>query len=344
METEDKSEEKRLEDVPTVRDLSEVFPEDFPGLPPTRQVEFQIDLVPGAAHCELNKLTVKNRYPLPRNDDLFDQLKWSRVYSKIALRSGYHQLKVREEDIPKTVFRTRYGHYKFQVMPFGLTNAPASKEEHAEHLKSILELLKKEELYTKFSKCEFWLSMIAKPMMRLTQKNMKFDWSEKAEATFQLLKQKLCSASILALPEVWKWGNITMDFVTKLPKTSSSQDTIWIIVDRLTKFAHFLPMKETDSMEKLTRQYLKEVVSRHRVPVLIISDRDSKFTSYFWQSLNKALDEPLAIPLEEIQIDDKLYFIEEPVKIMDQEVKRINQRRIPIVKVRWNSRRGTEFT
>ncbi|GKC82126.1 reverse transcriptase domain-containing protein, partial [Tanacetum coccineum] len=80
-----------------------------------------------------------------------------------------------------------------------------------------------------------------------------------------------------------------MDFVTKLPKTSTGQDTIWVIVDRLMKSAHFLPIKETDSMEKLTRQYLKEVASRHRVPILIISDRDSKFTSHFWQLLNKAL-------------------------------------------------------
>ncbi|GJS91566.1 putative reverse transcriptase domain-containing protein [Tanacetum coccineum] len=98
-------------------------------------------------------------------------------------------------------------------------------------------------------------------------------------------------SSLLVQPviPVWKWKNITMDFVTKLPKTSTGQDTIWVIVDRITKSAHFLPMKETDSMEKLTRQYLKEVVSRHGVPVLIISDRDSKFTSHFWKSLNKAL-------------------------------------------------------
>ncbi|GJU41977.1 putative reverse transcriptase domain-containing protein [Tanacetum coccineum] len=85
----------------------------------------------------------------------------------------------------------------------------------------------------------------------------------------------------------WKWEKITMDFVTKLPRTVSSPDTIWVIVDRLTKSAHFLPIKETDSMEKLTRLYLKEVVSRHGVPVSIISDRDSRFTFHFWQSLRK---------------------------------------------------------
>ncbi|GKD31257.1 putative reverse transcriptase domain-containing protein [Tanacetum coccineum] len=139
---------------------------------------------------ELNKLTVKNRYPLLRIDDLFDQLQGSSVYSKIELRSGYHQLRVRDKDIPKTAFRNRYGHYEFQ-----------SEEEHAEHLKLILELLKKEKLYAKFSKCEFWLSKIAKPMMKLTQKRVKFDWTEKAESAFQLLKQKLCSAPILALPK-----------------------------------------------------------------------------------------------------------------------------------------------
>nr|GEV10096.1 putative reverse transcriptase domain-containing protein [Tanacetum cinerariifolium] len=136
---------------------------------------------------ELNKLTVKNRYSLPRIDDLFNQLQGSQFFSKIELRSGYHQLRVHEDDIPNTVFRTRYGDFKFTVMPFGLTNAPAvfmnlmnrvckpyldkfvivfiddiliyskTREDHVEHLRLVLELLKREKLYAKFSKCEFWL-------------------------------------------------------------------------------------------------------------------------------------------------------------------------------------------
>ncbi|GKA65734.1 putative reverse transcriptase domain-containing protein [Tanacetum coccineum] len=521
--------EKRLEDIPIVRDFPKVFPEDLSGIPPTRQVEFQINLIPSDApgapvlfvkkkdgsfwmcidYRELNKLTVKNRYPLPRIDNLFDQLQGSSIYSKIDLRSGYHQLRVREEDIPKTAFKTRYGHYEFQVMPFGLINAPAvfmdlmnqvckpyldkfmivfiddiliyskSKQEHKEHLKLILELLNKEELYAKFSKCEFWIlkvqflghvidsqgihvdtakiesikdwaspktpmeicqflslagyyrrfiegfSKIAKSMTKLTQKKVKFDWGDKQEAAFQLLKEKLCSAPILDLPEgaenfiiycdashkglgvvlmqnekviayasrqlkiheknyatydlelgavvfalklwrhylyrtkswlpcygdlrtlimheshkskysvhpgsdkmyqemkqlywwpnmkadiatyvskcltclkvkaehqkpsgllvqseipQWKWDNITMDFVTKLPKTSNGYDTIWVVVDHLTKSAHFLPMRENDSMGKLAKLYLKEVVTRHEIPVSIICDRDGRFTSGF---------------------------------------------------------------
>ncbi|GJW58926.1 putative reverse transcriptase domain-containing protein [Tanacetum coccineum] len=290
---EDKSKEKRLEDIPIVLEFLEVFPKDLPGIPPTRQVEFQIDLIPSVApiarapyrvapsemkefsdqmkelsnkcfirpislpwgapvlfvkkkdgsfwmcidYRELNKMTVKNRYPLPRIDDLFYQLQGMSVYSKIDLISGYHQLRVREEDIPKTAFRTRYGHYKFQVMPFGLTNAPGCiygphEAEHEEHPKLILELLKKEQFQgiyldpAKIESIKDWaspkttmeihqflgladyyrrfikgFSKIAKPMTKLTQKKVKFDWSDKAETTFQLIKQKLCSAPILALPE-----------------------------------------------------------------------------------------------------------------------------------------------
>nr|GEW12380.1 putative reverse transcriptase domain-containing protein [Tanacetum cinerariifolium] len=483
-ETKDKSEKKRLEDVPIVQNFPKVFPKDLPGLPQTRQVEFQIDLTPGTAPVA----QASYRLAPSKMKELSDQLKelsekgnirpssspWgapvlfvkkkdgslrmcidyrSSVYLKIDLRLGYHQLRAHEEDIPKTAFRTRYGHYEFKVMPFGLKNAPAvfmdlmnqvckpyldefvivfiddiliyskNKKEHEEHLKAILELLKKEELYAKFSKCKFWIpkvqflglagycrrfiegfSKISMSMTKLTKKGVKFDWGEKQEAAFQLLKKKLCSVLILALlegskdfvvycnashkglgavlmqrektearkpkniknedvegmlvenskdpekvrieklepcanetlclngkswlpcysdlrtaniatyvskcliyvkvkaehqrpsgllvqPKIpeWKWDNITMDFVTKLPKSSQGYDTIWVIVDRLTNSEIFVPMRETNPMEKLARMYIKEVVARHGIPVLIIYDHDPRFASNFWKSLQKAL-------------------------------------------------------
>nr|GFA16156.1 retrotransposable element Tf2 [Tanacetum cinerariifolium] len=390
-------------------------------------------------------------------DDLFDQLQGSSVYSKIDLRSGYHQLRVREQDVPKTAFKTQYGHYKFQVMPFRLTNAPVNEKEHEEHLKAILELLKKEKLYGKFSKCEFWIPK-----------------GVNEENAFQLIKQKLCIVLILALPEgsedfmvycdashkglgnvlmqkekenvvadalgrkerieplwvralvmsigldlpkqvikaqiealkpknleneyvggmirkdipnerlepradgtlslssgswlpcygdlrsmimheshnskysihpgsekmyqdmkklywwpnmkadiaTYKWDNITMDFITKLPKSSHGFDTIWVIVDRPTKSAHFLPIRENDPLDKLARLYLNRIIVRHEISVSIICDRDGRFTLSFGLELPQELsrvhhtfhvsnlkkcyaDEPLAIPLEGIHVDDK---------------------------------------
>ncbi|GJR83226.1 putative reverse transcriptase domain-containing protein [Tanacetum coccineum] len=237
---EKKSDEKRLEDIPVVREFPEVFLEDLPGLPPVRQELSDQVLHPG----ELLSYLI---------DDLFDQLQGSSVYSKIDLRSGYHQLRVKDKDIPKTAFSIRYEHYEFQVMPFGLTNTPVvfmdlmnrvckpyldkfvivfiddiliyscNKEEHANHLRIILELLKKEKLYAKFSKCDFWIRIvqflgylidsqglhvdhakieaIAKSLTELTQKNKKYIWGEDQETAFQLLKQKLCKAPILTLPE-----------------------------------------------------------------------------------------------------------------------------------------------
>nr|GEZ28981.1 putative reverse transcriptase domain-containing protein [Tanacetum cinerariifolium] len=669
---EDKSEEKQLEDVPIVREFLEVFPGDLPRLPLARQVEFQIDLVPGAApvarapyrlvtaemqelstqlqelsdkgfirpsslpwgapvlfvkkkygsfqmcidYRKLNKLTVKNRYPLVRIDDLFDQLQGSRVYSKIDLRSGHHQLRVREKDIPKTTFRTRYGHYEFQqklcsvpilTLPEGRDNfvvycdashkglgvvlmqkekviAYASRQlkvheknytthdlelgavvfalkmwrhylygtkcvvftdhKNLQHIldqkelnmrqRCWLELLsdydceiryhpgkanvvadalkaKKEEnfinedLHVMINKLEpradgtlclnnrSWVPCIGDLRALIMHESHKskysihpgsdkmyqdlkrLDWwpNMKAEIATYVSKCLTCAkvkieyykpTGLLVQPEIaqWKWENITMDFVTKLPKTTAGQDTIW------------------------------EVVSRHELPVLIISDRDGRFTLHFWKSLNKALefsynnsyhtsikaapfealygrkcrspicwaevgdrqltgpeiiheitekivqiksriqaardhqksyadvrrkplefqvgdkvmlkvspwkgvirfdkrgklnphyigpfkvlakvgtvayrlelseqlsrvhstfhisklkkcmaDEPPAIPLDEIQVDDKLNFIEEPIEIKDREVKRLKQSRILIVKVHWNSKRGPEFT
>ncbi|GKE06584.1 putative reverse transcriptase domain-containing protein, partial [Tanacetum coccineum] len=435
--TEKKSKEKRLEDVPIMHDFPEVFPEKLPGLPPLRQIEFRIDLVPGAApvarapyrlapsemrkllvqlqellekgfirpssspwgapmlfvkkkdgsfrmcidYRELNKLTVKNRYPLLRIDDLFDQLQGSSV--------------------------TRYGHFKFQMMPFGLTNAPAvfmdlmnrvcktyldkfvivfiddiliyskDEEEHGKHLKIILELLKKERFASILALpegtedfmvyCDASLKGYGSVLMQrekvipyasrqlkiheenytthdlelravvftlrlwrhylygtkcvvftdhkslqyiLNQKELnlrKRRWIEllsdynceirnlvmheshkskysihprsdkmyqdlkllywwpnmKADITMYVSKCLTCAKvkakqqklfRLLQQPEIpiWKWERITMDFVSGLPRTPSGYDTIWVIVDRLTKSAHFLPMKKMDSMEKLT--------------------------------------------------------------------------------------------
>ncbi|GJS20747.1 putative nucleotidyltransferase, ribonuclease H [Tanacetum coccineum] len=247
---------------------------------------------------ELNKLTVKNRYPLPRIDDLFDQLQGSQFFSKIDLRSGYHQLRVHEDDIPKTAFRTRYGHFEFTVMPFGLTNAPTifmdlmnrvcrsyldkfvivfiddiliyskTQEEHVEHLRLVLELLKKEKLYAKFSKCEFWLrevqflghvingngihvdprlagyyhrfienfSKIAKSLTILTQKSKTFDWGKEQELAFQTLKDKLCNVTVLALPDGPK------DFVLKIyEKNYTTRDLeLGAVVFALKTWRHYL--------------------------------------------------------------------------------------------------------
>ncbi|GJV73685.1 putative reverse transcriptase domain-containing protein [Tanacetum coccineum] len=663
---EDKSEEKRLEDVPIVREFPEVFPEDLPGLPPARQVEFQIDLVPGAA-------------PVARAPYRLAPAKMQELSTQLQELSdrGFIRPSSSPWGAPVLFVKKKDGSFQIHVIDSeGIHVDPAKIEsindwESPKTPTEIRQFLGLAGYYRRFIE---GFSKIARPMRKLTQKSVKFDWGEKAEVAFQLLKKKLRSASILALPEgsenfmvscdashkglgavlmqrekviayasrqlkvheknytthdlelgavvfalkmwrhylygtkcvvftdhkslqhildqkelnmrrdilsaqsearkeenfinedlhgminkleprsdgtlclnnqswisyfeelralsmheshkskysihpgsdkmyqdlrrlisetvwvvgstripQWKWDNITMDFVTKLPKTATGQDTIWVIIDRLTKSAHFLPMQEDDTLEKLMRQYLKEVVSKHGVPISIIFDRDGKFMSHFLKSLNKALgtrldmstayhpetngqsertiqtlkdmlracaevgdsqltgpeiihetiekivqiksriqaardhqksyadvrqkplefqvgdkvmlkvspwkgvirvgkrgklnpryirpfkiiakvrtvayclelpeklsrvhctshvlklkkcmaDKPLAIPLDEIQIDEKLYFIEEPIKIMDREVKRLKQSRILIVKVRWNSSMGPEFT
>nr|GEW48077.1 hypothetical protein [Tanacetum cinerariifolium] len=516
--------ERHLEEVPVICKFPNVFPEDLLGLPPPRQVEFEIELVPGAAsvahkgfirpssspweapvlfvkkkngsfcmcidYRELNKLTIKNRYPPSRIDDLFDQLQGSSVYSKIDLRSSYHQLRVREKDILITAFRTRYGHYEFQLMPFGLTNAPAvfmdlinrNKEEHEEHLRIILELLQKEKLCMKFSKWKanvvadalsrkerekplregnvqkedlgtmqkqifkirsngiryhdkrIWLPLhgglwdlimhepdkskysINPGSTKMYQDLRKLYWwlNMKADIT-TYVSQCLTCAKVkakhlkpsgllqqLEIPE-WKWENVTMDFVTGLPRTPSGYDSIWVIVDRLTKSAHFLPKKKTDSIEKLPELYLKEIVSLQKAlgtqldlsiayhpetdrqserAIQMLEDMLQACVIDFGSSWDKHLSlvefsynnsyhasikaapfealygrkpfkvieriRPVACELELpdklLQLDQKLHFVEKPVEIIDREVKQLKHSRIPIVKVRWNSRRGPKFT
>nr|GEU41078.1 putative reverse transcriptase domain-containing protein [Tanacetum cinerariifolium] len=375
---EKKSNGKGLEDIPVVREFTKVFPKELPGLPPVRQLEFQIELVPGVApvarapyrlahsemqelsnqlqeladrgfirpstspwgapvlfvkikdgsfrmcinYRELNKLTIKNHYPLPRIDDLFDQLQGSSVYSKIDLRSGYHQLRVRNKDIPKTAFRTRYGQYEFQVIPFGLTNAPAvfmdlmnrvckpyldkfmimfiddiliysrNKEEHENHLRIILELFRKEKLYAKFSKCDFWISVmqflghiidnqglhvdpakieaIAKSLTELTQKNKKYIWGEDQESAFQLLKQKLYEASILVLPE----GNGNFDVYCN----ASHQGLGAILMQKEKVIAYasqqLKPHEENYTTHDLELGAVKELNMRQRRWLELLADYD----------------------------------------------------------------------
>ncbi|KAH0781716.1 hypothetical protein KY290_001314 [Solanum tuberosum] len=425
---------------------------------------------------QLNKVTIKNKHPLPRIDDLFDQLQGASCFSKIDLRFGYHQLKVRECDIPKITFKTRYGHYEFLVMSFGLTNAPAAfmnlmnrvykpyldmfvivfiddvliysrnEEDHASHLRIVLQTLKDRELYAKFSKCEFWLESVAflghivsgeeikelkkrlttAPVLTLPEGTQGFvvycdasrvgmgfmlmqndkviayasrelkvheknypthdlggkerelakdvhrlarlgvrlmdsteggvvvmngdesslvsEVKEKHDQDPILLKLKanvhkkkvmafekggdgvlryqgrMCVPIVDGLQErimeeahssrysihpvehqrpdglaqniellEWKWEMINMDFITSLPRSRMKHDSIWVIVDRMTKSAHFLPVKTTHSAEDYAKLYLQEVVRLHGVSVSIISNRGAQFTAQFWKSFQKVL-------------------------------------------------------
>ncbi|GJY98949.1 putative reverse transcriptase domain-containing protein [Tanacetum coccineum] len=152
-------------------------------------------------------------------------------------------------------------------------------------------------------------------------------------------------SGLLQQPEipVWKWERITMDFVSKLPKTSSGYDTIWVIVDRLTRSAHFLPMKEKDSIERSFKIFDK--ISPVAYKLELSQELSGIHNTFHVSNLKKCLlDENLVISLEEIRLDDKLRFIEEPIKVMDRDVKQLKQSRIPIIKVRWNSNQGPEYT
>ncbi|GJV72430.1 putative reverse transcriptase domain-containing protein [Tanacetum coccineum] len=424
-EIEDKSGEKRLEDVPIVRDFPEVFPEDLPGLSPTRQVEFQIDLVPGAAPVA----RAPYRLAFSEMKGLSEQLQelsdkgfirpssspWGAPVLFVKKKDGSFWMCIDYRELNKLTVKNCIHVDPAKIESIKDWASPKTPTE-------IRQFLGLAGYYRRFIE---GFSKIAKPMTKLTQKKVAFEWGDKQEAAFQTLKNKLCSAPILALPQgaenfivycdashkglgavlmqnekviayasrqlkiheknytthdlelgavvfalkinttcygtkvygcssihkvdntyytkkenmrqlrwswlpcyddlrtvimheshkskysiylgsdkmyqdmkkLYWWPNMKADIATydnitidKLPKSSQGYDTIWVIVDRLTKSAIFVPMRETDPIEKLARMYLKEVVTRHGIPVSIIYDHDPRFASNFWRSLQKAFD------------------------------------------------------
>ncbi|CAJ2642437.1 unnamed protein product [Trifolium pratense] len=435
--------EVKVEELPVVCEFPDVFPEDVSDVPPKREVEFTIDLVPGTSpismapyrmsaselnelkkqleellekkfirpsvspwgapvllvkkkegsmrlsidYRQLNKVTIKNKYPLPRIDDLMDQLVGACVFSKIDLRSGYHQIRVKTEDIPKTAFRTRYGHYEYSVMPFGVTNAPGvfmeymnrifhsfldkfvvvfiddilvyskSEEEHKEHLRIVLQILKEKKLYAKLSKCEFWLkevsflghvissggiavdpakvdavlqwgtpesvseirsflglagyyrrfiegfSKLALPLTQLTQKDQAFVWDVKCEESFQELKKRLTTAPVLILPDAKE------SFVVYCDASKMGLGGVLMQKGQVVAYAsrqlkahernyptHDLELAAKGTLvPKLAEIYVEQIVKLHGISSSIVSDRDPRFTSRFWESLQEALGTKLRL-------------------------------------------------
>nr|GEW88394.1 hypothetical protein [Tanacetum cinerariifolium] len=425
--------------VSVIRDFPKVFPEEFLGLPPSRQVEIQINLVPRAAsvtsaqyrlasskmrklsvqlqkllekgfirpslspwgalvlfvkkkdgsfrmcidYRELNKLTVKNRYPLSRIDDLFDELQGSSVYSKIDLRLGYHQLRIKEEDIPITAFRTRYGHFEFQ-----------DEEEHGKHLKIILELLKKEifGVHVDPVKIEAIKSWAAPTMPTKI-----YEWGkeEEEEEAFQTLKQKLCSAPILALPEETKdfmvycdaslkgygavllqrekviayasrqlkvheenYTNHDLDGLKDLVMHESHKSKYSIHLGSDKMYQDLKPLYWWPNMKADIAMYVSKcltcakVKAEHQKPSGLLQQPDSsldmeKDYDRFceWTAKNAELIKNRLLAARSHQ---KSYTDEraKPLKfkVVDREVKRLKKSQIPIVKVCWNSQRGPKFT
>ncbi|GJR90414.1 putative reverse transcriptase domain-containing protein, partial [Tanacetum coccineum] len=506
-EAKDELEGKRLEDVPIVRDFHKVFPKDLSGISPARQVEFQIDLVPGVAPVarapyrlapsEMKELAEQLQELSDKGFIRPSSLPWgapilfvkkkdgsfrSSVYSKINLRLGYHQLRVREEDIPKTVFRTRYGHYEFQgekeeaafqlikqklcsvpilALPKGSANfivycdtshkglgdmlmqnykviAYASRQlkiheknytTHDLELgavvfalkiwrhylyetrctvftdhKSLQHILDKKELNTRQQR---WLELLImtiglnlpKQILEAQTEALKPE-NLTAEDVGGMLRQDLakerlkpradgtlclnnrswlpCYGDLRTLwpnikeniatyvskcltcakvkaehqkpsglqvqPEIpeWKWEKITMDFITKLPKMTNGYDTIWVIVDRLTKSAHFLPMRENDPIEKLMKLYMKEIVTRHGVPVSIIFYCDGRFTSLFWQALHKALGTRLDMstayhPETDGQSERTIQTLEDMLRACVLDFGKSWDRHLPLVEFSYNN-------
>ncbi|GJR09054.1 putative reverse transcriptase domain-containing protein [Tanacetum coccineum] len=407
-ENKDKSKEKRLEDVPTIWDFPEVFPEDLPILLPIRQVEFQIDLVLGVA------AVARAPYRLTKEEHdahlrlILELLKKEELYAKFSkcdfwLSKGLGavlmqkekviayvscQLKIHEKnymthdlELGTVVFALKmWRHYLYGTKCVVFTDHKSlqhilDQKELNMRQRRWLELLseydcelhyhpgkanvveaRKEENYGTEYLCGMIKNLGPRADGTLCLKNR--SWipcfgnlralimheSHKSMYLIHLGSDTRFEEAVLVPQHESKncHENITMDFVTKLPKMTSGQDTIWVIVDRLIKSAHFLPMKETDSMEKLMRQYLKEVVSRHGVPVSIISDRDSKFTSHFWKSLNEALGTQLDMstayhPQTDGQSERTIQTLEDMLRACVMDFGKGWDRHLPLIEFSYNN-------
>nr|GEX50506.1 reverse transcriptase domain-containing protein [Tanacetum cinerariifolium] len=267
---EKKSDEKRLEDIPVVQEFPYIFPKDLPGLPPVHQVEFQIDLIPGTAHV------AHAPYRLAPSE--------IHIINSRGLHVDPTMIEIGKNwETPTTPTEVRQflglaGYYR-RFIEASILALPEGNEDFVIYCDASLQGSNK--MYQDLKKLYWWPNM----------KAIIAKYVGKCLTCFRVKAECQKPSGLLVQPEIplWKWERIKMDFVTKLPKTSNRHDTIWVIVNCLTKSAHLIPTRETDSMETLTRLYIKEIVSRHGVLISIISDRDSHFTFRFWQSLQSAL-------------------------------------------------------
>nr|GEU70434.1 reverse transcriptase domain-containing protein [Tanacetum cinerariifolium] len=268
---EKKSDEKRLENIPVVREFLDVFPEELPGLRPVRQVEFQIDLIPGAAPVarapyRLAPLEMQHLLHVLNQKELnIRQRRWLELLTDYDCEIRYHPGKkhLRKRTCKLKIFVEWKMPLKSVLMELVVLRIEVGY--HSLDLKKLY----------------WWPNM----------KAIIAEYVGKCLTCSRVKTECQKPSSLLIQPKIpiWKCKRITMDFVTKLPRTLNRHDTIWVIIDRLTKSAHFIPTRETESMNTLTWLYIKEIISRHGVPISIILDRDRHFTSRFWQSLQIAL-------------------------------------------------------
>ncbi|XP_075524493.1 uncharacterized protein LOC142556881 [Primulina tabacum] len=440
----------KLNEIEVVRDFPDVFADDVPGLPPDSEVEFVIDVVPGTAPISKAPYRMAPNEMKELKNQLQDILDKGFIRPSSSPRGS--PLKVREADIPKTAFRTRYGHYEFLVMSFGLTNAPSifmdlmnrvfkpyldsfvivliddiliyskTRELHAEHLITVLQLLREKQLYAKLKKCEFWLEQVSflghiisrdgiavDPMKieaikqwpiptTVSEERSFLGLAGKANVVADALSRKSVSslssliqkpllldlqrseipiveqgtiARLSALVKIehqraagtlqslpipqWKWEYITMDFVMGLPRIPKGYNSIWVIVDRLTKSAHFHPVKMTFTMNQYAEVYVSEIVRLHGIPMSIASDRDPRIGERAYRldlppdldrvhnvfhvsMLRKYISNPShVLRREPLDLMPNLTYQEVPIQILDRKVKVLRNKEIGIIKILWRN-------